>query len=55
MVLFGLIMLCHGFGMPFLSRLMSSALTACTVESYSGLIAARFFLGFAEAGVLPGA
>jgi len=37
MVLFGIIVLCHGF-----------------VTNYSGLLAARFFLGLAEAGIMPG-
>jgi hypothetical protein len=26
----------------------------CAVKNYSGLLATRFFLGFAEAGVFPG-
>lgn len=55
---FGLVNLCHGFRtyMPFAqSQPMYHQLkTFIIVHDYSGLLAARFFLGVAEAGVFPG-
>ena len=48
-------MLCQGFGKKQIPthdfRICSSQ---ATVHNYSGLLATRFFLGFAEAGVFPG-
>ena len=49
-------MLCQGFGpSTFLAQCYhQQQLTDSTVQNYSGLLAARFFLGVAEAGVFPG-
>ena len=53
MLVFGVTMLAQGFGKE--RGTMRSARTyTAIVKTYSGLLATRFFLGFAEAGVFPG-
>lgn len=52
MLAFGIVMLCQGFGkLPFALKYQVSYVA---VQSYGGLLATRFFLGLAEAGVFPG-
>lgn len=44
-------MLCQSFGI-FVSQVIDNYLQSI-VQNYSGLLATRFFLGLAEAGVVP--
>ena len=57
MFFFGLIMICQGFGMlhfTFCDTEKINVELVSLVKNYSGLLAARFFLGLAESGTFPG-
>ena len=51
---FGVLMLAQGFGRaPFSTEVAIGILTAI-VQNYGGILATRFLLGVAEAGIFPG-
>ena len=57
MFFFGLVMICQGLGMlhyTFSDTGETNVELVSLVTNYSGLLAARFFLGLAESGTFPG-
>ena len=58
MFFFGLVMMCQGFGKLYWITISDIGQTnvdlVSPVKNYSGLLAARFFLGLAESGTFPG-